>query len=215
MGTKSLLYGFHCFFIHPFFVALGWWSAYGFPWDPRLWVCFLVHDWGYWGKPNMDGPEGETHPELGAAIVHWLFDAGSRKQIVLRYDDPAFESKTTRFLDEHCYSAEIGKESATLTRIIKSHRWRNFVLYHSRAYAMKHGATPSKLAVADKLSILITPVWLQLIQFNLTGEIKEYMTAHERRPGLTCGDGLTQREWIERMRQRIRKWKKEHQENHE
>lgn len=73
IGTRSLLYGVHCFLIHPFFVALAWYRLYGFPWDPRLWVAFFLHDVGYWGKPNMDGPEGETHPELGAAIVGFLF----------------------------------------------------------------------------------------------------------------------------------------------
>lgn len=74
IGTKSVLFGAHCFFLHPFFVAMGWWKLYGFPLDPRLWVAFIVHDLGYLGKPNMDGPEGETHPELGARIMHWLFD---------------------------------------------------------------------------------------------------------------------------------------------
>lgn len=42
-------------------------------WDPRLWVAFIVHDLGYWGKPNMDGSEGETHPEFGAAVMRRLF----------------------------------------------------------------------------------------------------------------------------------------------
>lgn len=69
IGTKSILYGAHCFFIHPIFVFIAWWKLYGFPWDPRLWIAFFVHDLGYWGKPNMDGPEGETHPELGARIM--------------------------------------------------------------------------------------------------------------------------------------------------
>ena len=73
IGTKSVLYGVHCFFIHPWFVAAAWWKLYGFPWDPRLWAAFFVHDIGYWGKPNMDGPEGEKHPFLGARIVGALF----------------------------------------------------------------------------------------------------------------------------------------------
>lgn len=74
VGTKSLLFGAHCFFIHPWFVALGWWRLYGFPWDPRLWAAFIVHDWGYWGKDFMDDEEGERHPELGAKIMGALFD---------------------------------------------------------------------------------------------------------------------------------------------
>ena len=74
VGTKSILFGAHCFFLHPWFVAAAWWKLYGFPWDPRLWVAFLVHDLGYIGKPNMDGAEGETHVELGARILNSLFD---------------------------------------------------------------------------------------------------------------------------------------------
>lgn len=74
VGTRSLLFGYHCFFLHPWFVALGWWKLYGFPWDPRLWVAFFVHDLGYWGKPNIDGPESESHVELGAKIMGRLFD---------------------------------------------------------------------------------------------------------------------------------------------
>lgn len=73
VGTRSLLFGVHCFFIHPFLVAYAWYRLYGFPYDPRLWVAFFLHDIGYWGKPNMDGPEGERHVLLGAAIVRRLF----------------------------------------------------------------------------------------------------------------------------------------------
>ena len=74
IGTKSVLFGAHAFWFHPFFVARAWYHLYGFPFDPRLWVAFFVHDIGYLGKPNMDGPEGESHPEIGATIISWLFD---------------------------------------------------------------------------------------------------------------------------------------------
>jgi hypothetical protein len=30
IGTKSVLFGAHCFLVHWFFVALGWWKLYGF-----------------------------------------------------------------------------------------------------------------------------------------------------------------------------------------
>jgi len=73
VGTKSILFGAHCFFIHPFFVALAWWKLYSFPLDPRLWVAFFVHDLGYLGKSNMDGPEGEEHVVLGGRIMGVLF----------------------------------------------------------------------------------------------------------------------------------------------
>jgi hypothetical protein len=36
-------------------------------------MAFFVHDLGYVGKPNMDGPEGERHPYFGACIMGALF----------------------------------------------------------------------------------------------------------------------------------------------
>jgi hypothetical protein len=72
-GTKTVLYGTHQFALHPFFVAAAWTKLYGFPKDVRLWAAFFVHDIGYWGKSNLDGPEGEEHPQLGANIMGRLF----------------------------------------------------------------------------------------------------------------------------------------------
>jgi hypothetical protein len=73
IGTRSVLHGVHCFFLHPFFVAWAWKRLYGFPWSIQLWTAFFVHDLGYIGKPNMDGEEGETHPILGAKIMEKLY----------------------------------------------------------------------------------------------------------------------------------------------
>lgn len=78
IGTKSLLFGAHQFLIHPCFVFLAWWRLYGFPRDPRLWLAFLVHDWGYWGRADLDGTEGSQHAILGARIMHKLFDSQKR-----------------------------------------------------------------------------------------------------------------------------------------
>lgn len=73
IGTKSLLFGVHCFFIHPIVVAIAWTKLYGFPLDPRLWVCFIVHDLGYFGCTDMDGESGKHHPRLGSQIVRFFF----------------------------------------------------------------------------------------------------------------------------------------------
>ena len=75
VGTKSIVAGAHCFFIHPFFVAWGWKRLFGFPWDVRLWFAFALHDIGYWGRDDMDGPSGEEHVVLGARIMGRLFGA--------------------------------------------------------------------------------------------------------------------------------------------
>jgi hypothetical protein len=149
IGTKSVLFGAHQFLIHPWFVAWGWWTLYGFPFDPRLWVAFFVHDLGYVGKPNMDGPEGETHPRIGARIMALLFD---------------WKDRTFRFSD----GGPIGE-------------WGLFVLLHSRYYAKSLCQQPSRLCVADKLAISLTPAWLYLPMVRATGEIHEYMAHAQHR----------------------------------
>jgi len=73
VGSRSVIFGVHSFLIHPLFVAWAWRKLYGFPWDPRLWVAFFVHDLGYLGKPNMEGREGQEHVVLGGRIMGSLF----------------------------------------------------------------------------------------------------------------------------------------------
>lgn len=70
VGTKSLLFGVHQFLWHPFVVARAWRSVHG-KW-PTLDQCvaIFVHDWGYWGCGDMDGPCGLQHPATGARIAH-------------------------------------------------------------------------------------------------------------------------------------------------
>jgi hypothetical protein len=72
VGTKSLLFGVHQVILHPLFVLIAWWHLYGRP-SWRELVCIVIHDWGYWGKPNMDGAAGEKHPVLGARLARRLF----------------------------------------------------------------------------------------------------------------------------------------------
>lgn len=166
IGTKSVLFGAHCFFIHPFFVAFAWWKLYGFPFDPRLWVAFFVHDIGYLGKPNMDGEEGELHPYRGACIMGALF----------------------------------GK------------KWFDFTLYHSRFLSKRNGAQYSKLCVADKLAIALTPAWLYLPLVRATGEIAEYMKDAERNSGGKIRIQQSQEVWYREVRAYVRNWVNEHKE---
>lgn len=172
IGTKSVLFGAHCFFLHPWFVAWAWWKLYGFPVDPRLWCAFILHDIGYVGKPNMDGPEGEQHPYVGARIMGALFGA----------------------------------------------HWFAFTLYHSRFLAKREGQPFSRLCVADKLAIALTPRWLYLPLVNLTGEIAEYMALSGRNNAtgskyasmqLTTDN---QRDWHRTMCDYVRRWVVEHQD---
>ncbi|MDB5054019.1 MAG: hypothetical protein JWM44_2069 [Bacilli bacterium] len=73
LGRKSILIGVHQFIWHPITVYIAWIECYKrFPTFKES-VCILIHDWGYWNAPNMDGAEGETHPEAGAKIAGFLF----------------------------------------------------------------------------------------------------------------------------------------------
>ena len=165
IGTKSVLYGAHCFLIHPFFVARAYWLLYGFPFDPRLWLAFFVHDLGYIGKPNMDGEEGEKHPYLGAHIMGMF-----------------------------------------------GHKWFEFTLYHSRFLAKRNYAQFSRLCVADKLAICLTPAWLYLPMVRATGEIKEYMKDAERNSNGSVKVQESEALWYKSVQDYVRKWVEEHKD---
>jgi len=147
VGTKSLLFGCHQFILHPLIVAYGWWKLYGFPFDPRLWVAFLVHDWGYFGQENMDGTEGSKHPELGAVIMTKLFDLPGHGQKGIVVDGVWYGP------------------------------WGTFALLHSRTYSKKAGHPESPLCAADKMFTVVTPKWLWVSLATLSGEMTEYMAS--------------------------------------
>lgn len=169
IGTKSVLFGVHQFAIHPWFVALAWWRLYGFPFNPLLWIAFFVHDLGYYGKPNMDGTEGEEHPEFAARLMNRLFD--------------------------HPKNPEGGRH------------WFFFCLLHSRFYSKRLGLPFSRLCVADKLALSLTPRWLYLIQSNLTGEIHEYMHGTGAR---SPAGNRSQWQWLTDVQNHCKKWALEH-----
>jgi hypothetical protein len=83
VGTKSLIFGVHQFAWHPWTVARAWRHLYGHWPTWREAVCIAVHDWGYWGSPNINGPEGEWHPVAGAAIAGRLFDRHYHQDLCL------------------------------------------------------------------------------------------------------------------------------------
>lgn len=204
IGTKSVLFGAHCFFLHPFFVAIAWTKLYGFPFDPRLWIAFFVHDLGYLGKPNMDGPEGETHVELGAKIMSifdYRFLIKSEKAIYHSY--PYYTRLKYRLVFEF-------KGYCLIKR--NTHVWSNFSLYHSRYYAKKFGAQPSRLCFADKLSFNVTPRWLYLPMVNATGEIHEYLKMAKKSETTHWKPVEGQKVWHSQLREYMAKWVEEHKD---
>ena len=168
VGTKSLLFGVHQVFIHPFWVALAWWKLYGFPFDPRLWVAFIVHDWGYWGCPEMDGPKGDLHPYRGAEIMLKLF----------------------------------GTE------------WYYFCLGHSRFLAKQNNTQPSRLCMADKLSLGLEPWWMYLPRAIASGELTEYMKSAQPdgKHGHMNLKQVTAKEWYQSVQTYLRQYVEEHRD---
>lgn len=181
IGTKSLLYGYHCMLIHPFVVARAWHRLFGFPFDPRLWVAFFVHDLGYWGKPDMDGQAGESHPFLGARIMATLFDESNAFNI-----RPGFRFMVARWT-ARLFNKIFGN---------KKQSWHDFTLYHSRFLARKLKQPISRLCVADKYAIVICPARFQLFLMVLTGELTEYMKGQD---GRTSGENCSRLKWVKRM----------------
>lgn len=69
IGTKSLLFGCHQFVLHPAYTYVAWRKLYGsFPSFGET-IAIIIHDWGYLGKSNLDGEEGERHPEWAHNVL--------------------------------------------------------------------------------------------------------------------------------------------------
>jgi hypothetical protein len=106
IGTRSVLFGVHAFRIHLWFVAAAWVRLFGVPWDIRIWFAFAVHDVGYIGKGDVEGPEGETHVELGARIMGFLF--GGRWAIFTACHSRYFAKRINRPVSALCIRRQVG-----------------------------------------------------------------------------------------------------------
>ena len=199
IGTRSVLIGAHCFFIHPWFVAIAWWKLFGFPWDGRLWFAFFTHDLGYWNMPNMDGEEGEDHPRIAARWSGDLFDT----RFPTREDDYNF----------------VGRLCNKLWGRRPSCHWYRMTMFHSRFLAKKYNAPFSQLCVADKLALALEPWWLYLPRVVITGEIHEYMNLARERT--EAGEPKfasmklnlsSRRRWFEEVCEYLRRWVEEHKD---
>ncbi|MBU8901325.1 MAG: hypothetical protein KOO69_01155, partial [Victivallales bacterium] len=73
IGTKSVLFGVHQFMIHPVLVLYAWLIVHRSCPSMAELVAIITHDIGYWGMPNMDGPEGSGHPENAASFWRGRF----------------------------------------------------------------------------------------------------------------------------------------------
>lgn len=189
LGQKSLLVGIHQFLLHPLFVAIAWTMLYGIPWNPKLWFCFLVHDWGYWFCTDIDGESGKGHPHFGALLVHRLCDRTKQETISL-------STLETLNLNERTLSYEL-----------KTAEWLDFCLYHSRYSAEKDSVPVSRLCIADKLATALVPTWLFIFLATISGEMRELeVRARDKDSGYVPSLGMSKYRWINNTRKKFREW---------
>lgn len=146
IGTKTLLFGCHQFLIHPWYVYRAWKKIYKV--RPDFWetVCIVIHDWGYWGCSDIDGPEGEEHPSRIVHMIYWIT------------------------LDKYINHIFNVNKYAVDDKIVP------LCLYHSHTMADKMERGVSKLYWADKLGTVSMPPRLWVWFGKLTGEMGEYTT---------------------------------------
>jgi hypothetical protein len=104
IGTKSLLFGGHHWLWHPLLVLVAWVHLYGAP-NFKTLICIFVHDWGYWGCPNIDGPEGSAHPVRGAKLIAKLFGTDYAKLCL--FHSRTFSSRFGRKPSKLCWADKL------------------------------------------------------------------------------------------------------------
>lgn len=138
VGKRSLLFGVHQVFWHPFTVIVAWWSLYGRP-SWRDLVCIIIHDWGYWFTSNMDGMEGERHPEYAAKLAGKWF--GPKYQNLCLYHSRSYSKKAGKQPSRLCWADKLSvKYDPWWFYILRA--WVSGELHEYRQEAAKDGLVP-------------------------------------------------------------------------
>jgi hypothetical protein len=95
--------------------------AYGFPFDPRLWIASFLHDLGYIGKRNLDGREGQTHVELGAAIME--FSVGNPWGDFTRYHSRFYSKRDGQHFSRLCVVDKLALALTPAWRYLSMVQW--------------------------------------------------------------------------------------------
>lgn len=175
-GTLSILIGVHQFLWHPFTVWRAW--CYLYKKNPT-WVelvAIFCHDLGYWGKPDMDGEAGRTHPEGGANLAcNIVYYVG---RLVYKKQSDA---------------------------VLMSESVRELCLWHSTHYAQRAGGQVSALYLPDKICVLFDPPWFYKLRARISGEWDEYVENENRARWLRGEEILTGDQWLINYRARNQK----------
>lgn len=115
-------------------------------------------------------------------LLHPLFVAAAWARLYGFPVDPrlwtAFAVHDLGYIGKRKMDDDVGETHPKLGARIMSvfgAEWHDFVLLHSRFYAARLGRRPSRLCVADKLSICLYPRWLWKLLVCASGEVDEYL----------------------------------------
>ena len=216
VGTRSVLFGAHCWFLHPWFVAWAWWTLYG---ASRVQIPYrrAVDAWAESPDPAVRA-RGAISVAASPPRMTSILDP--RLWVAFFVHDLGYVGKPNMDGAEGETHAEWG---ARLMGRLFGREWELFTLLHSRYYAKRRGRPFSALCVADKLAIALTPAWLYLPLVRATGEIDEYMTLERERhrhgermvEDVTFSDVVTraeQRACYLRVQSYCRRWAWEHRD---
>ncbi len=160
VGTKTLLFGVHQFIWHPLTVLFAWIKLYGCPtWEEFF--CIFIHDWGYWGCSNIDGNEGERHPERAAGIALFLF--GNKAECLCLFHSSNYARKRGAEPSKLCWA---DKYSIIYDPwwLYLPRAWLSGELREYRQKAAKSGAVPLSSSNREWYS------WLRAYYSKLGGE---------------------------------------------
>lgn len=102
---------------------------------------------------------------------------------------------------------------AKIIRKLFGQEWGDFCICHSRFYAKRLGKRYSRLCVADKYAIVVTPSWIYLPMVQLTGELREYMDIkRESKYYESNFNHATPYDWHQSIKKYIGAWVVEHKE---
>lgn len=175
IGRRSLLWGVHQFLWHPLTVYVAWWNLYGGPPGWRETICIIIHDWGYWWAPNMDGPEGERHPEFAARLAGRLF--GPQYHDLVLYHSRHYARRAGREPSQLCWADKLSHLYDPwwwyLPRAILSGEIREY-----RVNAAWAGAVPLEASHREWYAFLQS--WFRTLAEERRGDVIPYMNPSAR-----------------------------------
>jgi hypothetical protein len=152
---------------------------------------FLWHPWCVGRAWRMIYHRWPTRREWLAIFVHdWGYWGCSDMNGECGIEHPALGARiVSRFISRRVNHPVVAN--------IVRRNWFEFVAGHSANYAKKHGLKLSPLYLADKVSVLMEPMWFYLLRARLSGEGWEYEQHSPKK-----GQGL--RAWLRWYRMRTR-----------